>query len=66
MAERGRPPGKMTMRRVQVLAIVEPAALMGQSLTFWQIAKRCQPPLSDPRDARRIVRELGFYGMASQ
>lgn len=54
----------MTMRRVQVLAVIDAAALLGVRPTYCEIARRCNPPLYAATDARRIVRELTYMGMA--
>ncbi len=55
---KGRPLGRMTMRRVQVLAVIDAAALLGTRPTYCEIARRCEPPLFSGTDAKRIVRDI--------
>lgn len=52
---KGRPP---TLRR-KVLAIVEPAAVLGVSLTYGAMARQCG---TDWRNVRRVCREINWPG----
>ena len=51
----GRPP---TLRR-KVLAIVEPAAILGVTLTYGAMGRACS---TDWRNVRRVCRELKWPG----
>lgn len=53
---RGRPAGRMTHRRRQVLMAIADAAAEGRRPSLASVARRCG--LYDYRDARRIVRDL--------
>ncbi len=53
---RGRPP----TLRLKVLAIVEPAAVLGVTLTYGEIARRTGA--YDWRDVKRVCREINWPG----
>lgn len=56
MADRGRPAGRMTHRRKQVLAEYVDAAASGERVSWAELARRCG--LHSYNDARRIIRDL--------
>lgn len=57
---RGRPAGRMTHRRTQVLERYVDAAADGQRISLARLARECG--LYDYREARRVVRDLRKYG----
>lgn len=57
---RGRPPGKMTRRRQQVLQAYSERVEMGERISLAELARRCH--LCDYREASRIVRDLKRMG----
>jgi len=57
---RGRPPGKLTHRRQQVLSEIADAVAQGEHVTLASLARRCG--LYDYRDSRRIMTDLKKMG----
>jgi len=57
---RGRPAGRMTHRRQQVLAELIDAAAQGERVGWARLARRCG--LYSFRDAQRIARDLKNMG----
>ena len=57
---RGRPAGRMTHRRQQVLAEYQTAAAKGERISWAELARRTG--LYSYSDARRIMRDLKIIG----
>lgn len=57
---KGRPPGKMTHRRQQVLAEYRTAAQNGERISWAELARRTG--LHSYNDARRIITDLRRIG----
>jgi len=57
---RGRPAGKLTHRRQQVLSEISDAVAQGERVTLASLARRCG--LYDYRDARRVMGDLKRIG----
>lgn len=57
---RGRPPGRMTHRRQQVLQTYAEAIASGQRVSWAELARRCG--LHSYNDARRIICDLKKIG----
>lgn len=57
---RGRPPGRMTHRRQQVLATYADAIAQGERVSWAELARRCG--LHSYNDARRIIMDLRRMG----
>jgi hypothetical protein len=61
--KRGRPPGAMTMRRKQVLALYQDAAERGERISLSRMAR--ETGLFDYRKARRVLNDLRRIGALS-
>lgn len=57
---RGRPSGRMTQRRQQVLAAYVDRVANGERVSLAELARRCG--LYDYREARRVVADLRQLG----
>lgn len=60
MSERGRPPGRMTLRRRQAYEAITEAAANGESISLARLARTIG--VYDYREARRIVGDLRRLG----